>query len=174
MGVVQSLDYRLPKPNPVQRAMRRVASSRPGAWLFSRLMHHVDRLLLRLTHGRIALPQIAAGIPVTTVITTGAKSGLSRATPLLGIPHGEDLAIIGTQFGQAGTPAWYYNLRADPVAEVLHRDKRVKVFAREARGDEWRAIWDRAREFYSGYDSYAKRIHDRPIHIMVLSESSDS
>ncbi len=174
MGVIQALDYRLPKPNPVQKGMRRVASSRPGAWLFARSMHHVDRVLLRLTGGRAALPQIAAGIPVLTVITTGAKSGLRRSTPLLGIPHGDDLAIIGTRFGQPGTPGWYYNLLVDPTAEVAYRDSRITVVAREAEGDEWRAIWNRARDFYLGYDSYAKRIHDRPIHIMVLAELAEA
>jgi deazaflavin-dependent oxidoreductase (nitroreductase family) len=173
MGVIEALDYRLPKPNPVQRGMRRVASSRPGAWLFSLSMHHIDRLLLRLTCGRVALPQVAAGIPVITLITTGAKTGLRRATPLLSIPHGNDLAIIGTHFGQPGTPGWYYNLRVYPMAEIVYRDSRVKVVAGEAEGDELGAIWDRGRDFYSGYDAYAKRIHDRPIHIMVLAESTD-
>jgi deazaflavin-dependent oxidoreductase (nitroreductase family) len=118
------------------------------------------------------MPTVAAGIPVLTVITSGAKSGMPRPTPLLGIPHGDDLAIIGTHFGQPGTPGWYYNLRANPSAEVVYHNKRVSVLAREAEGEEWRAIWDRARGIYSGYESYAGRIHDRPIHIMVLSESA--
>jgi deazaflavin-dependent oxidoreductase (nitroreductase family) len=174
MGVIQSLDYRIAEPNPTQRAMRRVASSRPGAWLFSRSLPSIDRFLLKLTHGRIAVPQLAAGIPVMTVITTGAKTGRRRASPLLGIPHGDDLAIIGTQFGQPGTPGWYYNLLADPTAEIVFRDSQVNVVVREADGDEWRAIWDRACEVYSGYDSYAKRVHGRPIHIMVLAERADS
>ena len=172
MGIVQTLEYRLPEPNAAQRALRVVASSRPGAWLFSRSMPHIDRLLLRLTHGRIALPRIAAGIPVMTVTTTGAKSGRRRPAPLLGIPHGDDLAIIGTQFGQPGTPGWYYNLKVDPSAEVTYRDKSVQVAAREAEGDEWGVIWDRARRFYAGYDAYAERIRGRPIHIMVLTERS--
>ena len=120
------------------------------------------------------MPQVAGGLPVMTVITTGAKSGRRRESPLLGIPHGDDLAIIGTHFGQPGTPGWYYNLRADPVAEIVFRDKRVNVVAREAHGDEWHAIWDRARGYYAGYDAYARRIDDRPIHIMVLAESLDS
>jgi deazaflavin-dependent oxidoreductase (nitroreductase family) len=109
-----------------------------------------------------------------TVITTGAKTGRRRASPLLGIPHGDDLAIIGTQFGQPGTPGWYYNLLADPAASIVFRDKQVNVVAREVDGDEWRAIWDRACGFYSGYNSYATRIHGRPIHIMVLSERTDA
>lgn len=172
MGTVQALDYRIARPNILQSVIRRIAASRPGSWLFYRSMHHIDRALFRLTGGRIAVPAIFAGIPVMTVITTGAKSGLRRETPLLGIPHGDDVAIIGTQFGQPGTPGWYYNLLADPAAEVVYRNRRVAVVAREAQGDEWSAIWDRARGIYSGYESYAKRIHDRPIHIMVLTESA--
>ena len=82
--------------------------------------------------------------------------------------------IIGTHFGQPGTPGWYYNLRADPVAEIVFRDTRVNVVAREAHGDEWRVIWDRAHGYYAGYDAYARRIDDRPIHIMVLTEIVDS
>jgi deazaflavin-dependent oxidoreductase (nitroreductase family) len=171
MGIVQALDYRIPQPNALQRSMRAVGSSRPGAWLFSRSIHHIDRVLLRLTRGGMALPTAAAGLPVLTMITRGAKTGLRRATPLLGIPHGDDLAIIGTQFGQPGTPGWYFNLRADPSAEVVYHDKRVRVLAREAEGDEWDAIWDRACGIYLGYESYASRIRDRPIHIMVLRET---
>jgi deazaflavin-dependent oxidoreductase (nitroreductase family) len=171
MGIVQTLDYRIPQPNALQRSTRLVASSRPGAWLFSRSMPRIDRVLMRSTGGRVALPTVTAGLPVMTVITRGAKTGLPRTTPLLGIPHGDDLAIIGTQFGQPGTPDWYFNLKADPSAEVIYRDKRVKVRASEADGDEWHAIWNRARGIYAGYDSYASRIHDRPIHILVLKES---
>ena len=122
MGVIESLDYRLSEPNSVQRALRPVASSRPGSWLFSRALPRLDRFLLKLSHGRIAVPQVAGGLPVMTLITTGAKSGRRRESPLLGIPHGDDLAIIGTHFGQPGTPGWYYNLRADPVAEIVRSE----------------------------------------------------
>lgn len=170
MGTVQALDYRISEPSVVQAFMRRVASSRQGAWLFSRSLHHVDRLLLRSTSGQVSLPKVAAGLPVIFVTTRGARSGHRRTAPLLGIPHGDDLAVVGTRFGQQGTPGWYYNLRADPRAEVVYRDRRVGVVAREAEGDEWRAIWERACEVYSGYEAYASRIGDRPIHIMVLTE----
>lgn len=110
-----------------------------------------------------------AGIPVITVVTTGARTGQRRATPLLGVPAGDDLAIIGTRFGQRGTPGWYYNIRASPAAEVSYRGKSVTVAAREAAGKEWQDIWERARKIYAGYEAYARRIQDRQIHIMVLS-----
>jgi deazaflavin-dependent oxidoreductase (nitroreductase family) len=171
MGIMQTLDYRIPQPNAWQRSMRTLASSRPGAWFFSRSMPPVDRALLRITGGRLAMPTAAAGLPVLIMSTQGAKTGLPRTAPLLGIPHGDDLAIIGTQFGQPGTPGWYFNLRANPSAEVTYHGKGARVLAREAVDDEWRAIWDRACDIYAGYDSYASRIQDRPIHIMVLTES---
>ena len=169
MGIVQALAYEVPKPNQVQRAMWHVSSSRPGAWMFARSMHHIDKFLLRLSRGRLTVPRVAAGIPVLTITTTGAHSGQRRTTPLLGVPVDDDIAIIGTRFGQPGTPGWYYNIRADPTVEVVYRNKTVTAAAREAEGEEREAIWGRARQLYGGYEAYARRIRDRQIHIMVLS-----
>ena len=169
MGIVQALGYEVPEPNVIQRAMWHVAASPQGAWLFARTLHHVDKVLLDASHGRFTVPGILAGIPVVTLVTIGVRTGRRRGVPLLGVPFGDDLAVIGTRFGQSGTPGWYYNLRADPKVEVSYRGKTVMGMAREAEGEEWSAIWDRARHLYAGYEAYARRIHDRPIHIMVLS-----
>ena len=169
MGLIQTLEYEVPEPNAAQRAMWQVSSSRPGAWLFAKSAHHIDRFLLRLSRGQVTLPRIAAGIPVITIVTTGARTGQRRTTPLLGVPIGDDLAIIGTRFGQRGTPGWYYNIRASPAVEVAYRGKSVTATAREAGGEEWQDIWERAREIYAGYEIYARRIQDRQIHIMILS-----
>jgi deazaflavin-dependent oxidoreductase (nitroreductase family) len=168
VGLVQELDYVVPEPNRFQRAMWKVSSSRPGAWLFSKTMHHLDALALRATKGRTTVPEIMAGIPVMTLVTTGARSGQRRQMPLLGVPAGDDLAVIGTRFGQKGTPGWYFNLVAHPDAEVSYRGKTVPVRSREADGAERDEIWDRARRIYAGYEAYARRIHDRPVHVMVL------
>jgi deazaflavin-dependent oxidoreductase (nitroreductase family) len=167
--MIELLDYQVPKPTSAQRAMWHVSSSRPGAWVFARSLHHLDRRLLQASHGRYSVPGILAGIPVITVTTTGARSGQPRSSPLLGIPVGDDLAVIGTHFGQRGTPGWYYNLRAHPAAEVAYHGKAVTAVARELQGDEWSAAWAQARKIYAGYEAYARRIHDRQIHILVLS-----
>jgi deazaflavin-dependent oxidoreductase (nitroreductase family) len=131
-------------------------------------MHHLDALALRATKGRTTVPEIMAGIPVMTLVTTGARSGQRREMPLLGVPSGDDLAVIGTRFGQMGTPGWYFNLVAHPDAEVSYRGKTVPVRSREADGAERDEIWDRARRIYAGYEAYARRINDRPVHVMVL------
>jgi deazaflavin-dependent oxidoreductase (nitroreductase family) len=87
------------------------------------------------------------------------------------VPFGSDIAVIGTRFGQPGTPGWYYNLRAQPRAEVAFRDRSVNATAREADGDEWQQIWAQARNIYAGYEAYASRITNRKIRIMILSAS---
>jgi deazaflavin-dependent oxidoreductase (nitroreductase family) len=132
-------------------------------------MHHIDKGLLRLSRGSVTASGLLAGVPVLTVTTTGARTGLRRTTPLVGVPVGDDIAVIGTRFGQRGTPGWYYNLRAEPRAEVSFRQAHVSAVAREADADEGQAIWARARTIYAGYEAYAQRIKDREIHIMVLS-----
>jgi deazaflavin-dependent oxidoreductase (nitroreductase family) len=169
VGIISELQYSLPRPNAAQRAMWHISSSRPGAWLFARSLPPVDRSLLRLSKGKLTLAGLTAGIPVLTITTTGARSGLRRTSPLLGVPVGDDIAVIGTHFGQASTPAWYYNLLAEPRVEVAFRDRTVTATAREAGTDEWQQAWDEARKIYAGYDAYARRIKDRKIHIMLLS-----
>jgi deazaflavin-dependent oxidoreductase (nitroreductase family) len=169
MGMIQALDYQVPQPNVAQRAMWHVSASPPGAWLFAKFLHRIDGLLLRVSGGRFSVPEILAGIPIVTIITTGARTGQRRETPLLGVPVGDDVVVIGTHFGQPGTPGWYYNLRAHPELEVAYRDKVVPARAREVEGDEWAACWAEARQVYAGYEAYSRRIRDRPIHIMVLA-----
>jgi deazaflavin-dependent oxidoreductase (nitroreductase family) len=122
-----------------------------------------------LSRGQVTLPAVVAALPVLTVTTTGARTGQRRTTPLLGVPAGNDIAVIGTNFGQSRTPGWYHNMRADPKVEVTYRNKTVKALAREADDGERRAIWDRARLAYVGYDAYASRIKNREIHVMILS-----
>jgi len=56
-----------------------------------------------------------------------------------------------------------------PGTETSLRATTVRVIAREAEGQEWQAIWERARQIYAGYEAYARRISGRRIHIMVLS-----
>ena len=176
VGLIDRLDYRVTEANSLQRLVWKVSSSRPGAWLFAKTLHHVDRLVLRLSRERVTVPGLLAGLPVITLATTGARTGRRREIPLVGVPAGDQLdqlAVIGTRFGQPRTPAWYFNLRAEPRAEVGYRGRTVPVVAREAEGDEREAVWARGCEIYAGYQAYARRIDHRQIHVMVLEPTPE-
>jgi deazaflavin-dependent oxidoreductase (nitroreductase family) len=169
VGIIQAFDYQVRKPNAVQGAMQQIAATRAGAWFFARTLDHIDRALLRLSQGKVTVPGVLAGLPVLTVTTTGARTGQRRSAPLVGVPAGDDIAVIGTSFGQARTPGWYHNMRAHPTVEVTYQHKTVKATAREADEEEKQTIWDRAKTIYVGYQAYASRIQNRRIHIMILS-----
>ena len=168
MGLTEAIGYEIKPSNAAQRAMQQVASSKPGAWAFSKVLHHADRRLHKLTKGRFTVPTIVAGLPVVMVTTTGAKSGRARTMPLLAIPVGDDLAIIGTNFGQTNTPGWVFNLEADPHATVAYRDREVAVVARRATDDEFDVAFTAAAKVYPGYDKYRERISGREVRVSVL------
>ena len=168
MGLQTDLGYRVRPPNGLQRLVQRGAATRPGAWTFARTARHLDRALLRLTHGRTTMAAVVAGIPVIMVTSTGRRSGEARTSPLLGVPVGDDLALVGTNFGQTSLPAWYLNLTADPHGTVTYADRSVRVVAREAAGDEWDAVMRTAASIYPGYDAYRARIAGRAIPVLVL------
>ena len=108
------------------------------------------------------------GLPVVVVTTTGAKSGKPRTIPLAGIPDGEKIILVPTHFGQHTYPAWYYNLRANPRAELQQNGFPKAYLARTASQDEWGDYWKLAVHYYPGYQSYLERSGDREIPLFVL------
>lgn len=171
MGLSTDLGYRHHSPNAFQRVIQGVASSRPGAWLFSKLLRHLDEVVLRLTRGRHTVPGLLAGLPVLDLTTTGRKSGQPRTSHLISIPVGDDLALLGTNFGQPKTPAWVLNLEAEPRASVTHNQRTATVVARPASVDEVREVMERSRAIYGGYEKYQQRISGRRVRIFVLESA---
>lgn len=149
-------------------AVVRVASSRPGAWFFSHIGHRLDRPILRWTDGKHSLSTVLSGVPVMTLETTGAKSGQPRSTPLVMTPDGDRLILVASRWGQGGTPAWYHNLRANPVCHVFHDGQRRAYVARETAGEEREACWRKAVAYYTGYAVYASRLGEHVIPVMLL------
>ena len=171
MGVLAELDYR-PKPaNAAQRVVQKVASGGPGSWVFQRTMYPIDKQLYRRTDGRVTVSGLLAGLPVVLLTTTGAKSGQKRTMPLVGIPVDDDMAVIGSNFGQQSTPGWVYNLHADPRAEIEYRARTVSVVARRAADDEAAEAFRLAAPIYGGFERYVERASHRTIRVFVLESA---
>ena len=154
--------------NLLQRVLRRFAASGPGSWLFARVLHQIDRPVNRLTRGRYTFSSVLSGLPVVMLTTTGAKSGQRRTVPVLGIPAEGAVAIIASNYGQEHHPAWYYNLRSHPDAEVVVHGQRRRVRAAEATDDRRARIWQDALRLYPGFSQYERRAAHRSISVFVL------
>lgn len=168
MGIAADLGYTFDRPNLLQRSMQALAGSRPGAWFFAKALRHLDTSVQKVSGGRTTIAELLAGLPVIDVTTTGRKSGQRRTSHLISIPHGETLALLGTNFGQPGTPAWVLNLEADPHAHVQFKDRGIDVVARAADDTEVAAIFERSREVYGGYAKYQQRITGRRVRAFIL------
>jgi deazaflavin-dependent oxidoreductase (nitroreductase family) len=152
----------------VHRSLRTFASTRPGAWVFARLAHHLDRPVFRLSGGKRSAASIIAGLPLVMVTTTGAKSGKPRTVPLLAFPADNGIAVIASNFGQRHQPAWYHNLRANAEGELAVVDGERRPFrAVEATGERRARIWADALRIYPGYSEYERRA-PREVAVFVL------
>ncbi|MEW5873465.1 MAG: nitroreductase family deazaflavin-dependent oxidoreductase [Chloroflexota bacterium] len=151
--------------------MQRIAASKPGAWFYSRTLHHFDRLFLKLSGNRVAMTSLVAGLPVVILTSKGAKSGLPRTVPLLCIQDESEpgsFALIATNWGQKPYPSWYFNLKANPEATCSIAGKAGKYLAHEAQGEEYERFWEYALNTYLGYPLYKERIVGRSIPVLVM------
>jgi deazaflavin-dependent oxidoreductase (nitroreductase family) len=154
--------------NPVRRAMRRLAASGPGSRVFAPLLHRLDRPVYRLTRGRATLGSLVSGLPVGLLTTTGARTGRARTVPLLVLPSSDGLAVIASNWGRPGPPAWERNVRAQPAVtlSLLGGSTAGRLVA--ADGEQRERIWREALDVYPGYAAYERRAGARRIGVYVL------
>jgi len=155
------------KPNALHKFVHRFLMLRPISAFLARVLHRADELLLRLTHDRCTFAQFA-GLPIIQLTTKGARTGRLRTMPLVGLPDGEKIALIASNFGREHNPGWYYNLKAHLECEVIFNGGLGKYIAREVDGDEYNRYWKLAVSYYAGYEKYKQRAAHRHIPVMVL------
>jgi len=161
-------------PSSIDRALVRLAASRPGAWVYVNVLTHIDRMLVRATKGRLST---AIGTRfhrhVVVLTTIGARTGQRRAVPLLAFFDGPAIVLIASRGGHPRHPSWYHNLCAQPLAMVMVDGRTRPYRAREVEGAERVRLWRRAVEFYPGYADYQRRIARR-VPVMLLEPASDA
>ncbi len=107
------------------------------------------------------------GKPVIVLTTVGAKTGGLRKTALMRVEHEGTYAVVASKGGAPKPPAWYWNVRANPVVELQDGDDKREYVAREVTGAEYDLWWDRAAQAWPDYNEYAKKT-DRKIAVFVL------
>jgi deazaflavin-dependent oxidoreductase (nitroreductase family) len=155
----------------VRRIVRRTAATRAMARIYGVIQQPLDRFVYRLTKGRTTLSSWLAGVEITMLTTTGAKTGSPRTLPVLALADGDEVIVIASNFGRRRNPAWYHNLRAHPRATIVQDGVSREVEARELAGPERDAAYARGEEIYPGFTHY-RRWANREIPVFRLGPTS--
>jgi len=106
----------------------------------------------KLSGGRIGGRIHNANVLLLT--TTGWKTGKKRTRPLLYLRDGNRLVIIAANGGRVKDPAWWTNLKHNPIGEVQV-------------GSEKERLWALVTSMYPGYNEYQRKTK-REISVVVL------
>jgi deazaflavin-dependent oxidoreductase (nitroreductase family) len=166
--------YEHRRANPFRRAVRVTAGWKPLSLFYARTLHHIDRVVYRVTRGQSTFVSWVTGMPVVMLTTTGAKSGRRHTCPLVALPEGDRLVVIASNYGQHRNPAWYHNLCANPRAMIRFEGVTQEVVARELEGEERARHYDRGIEIYPGWTTYRKRAAHRRIPVLELTPSKQA
>ena len=140
---------------PLTRLMRRLGQTSQFAAVYRRVGPVIDPRMAHLRQGRVMAK--VYGFPVLLLHSTGAKSGQARTSPLLYVRDGDDVMLLGTNFGQPKHPAWTANLLAHPKAAVEIGPVRLLVVAELVDRETWQRIFPSFVAVYPGYANYLER-----------------
>jgi deazaflavin-dependent oxidoreductase (nitroreductase family) len=103
-----------------------------------------------------------AGHPLLIMTSHGAKSGQPRRAILTWHKDGDDYVVAGTAGGSPVTPAWVYNVEADPGVEIEVGNKTTPATATVVDDAAERdRLWDdhvRALPWFADYPSQTGRV----------------
>ncbi len=120
-----------------------------------RVMGAAHIALYRRTGGRVG--GRFRGAPCLLLTVTGRKSGQPRTAPLMYGRDGDDYIIVASKGGMPTSPAWWFNLRSNPRAEVEVGAERHRVTAEQVEGEERERLWRLMTGIYPSYDAYQRK-----------------
>jgi deazaflavin-dependent oxidoreductase (nitroreductase family) len=140
---------------PLTRVMRRLGRTAGFSKVYSKVGPVIDPKIRDLRDGRVMAA--VYGFPILTLHTTGAKSGQPRLSPLVYVRDGDDVMLIGTNFGQPKHPGWTANLLAHPDAVVQVGPEHLAVRAELVDEPTWQRMFPSFVAVYPGYANYMER-----------------
>ena len=159
---------------PIHRFVRWTATPRWMAKIYGVIQEPLDHMVYRLSGGSYTATSWLAGVEITMLTTTGARSGQPRTVPVLGLPEGDNLILVASNFGRPNNPSWYYNLRANPRATIVFNRIRREMSARELSGAERERGYRRAEEIHPAFNQYGRWAGNRRIPVVLLEPAPES
>lgn len=111
------------------------------------------------------------GAPVLLLHTVGAKSGLTRVSPMMYQKVPDGYAVFASKGGAPTNPDWYHNLLAHPQVQAEIGADTVDLVARVTEGEERDRIWTKQKADYPGFADYESKT-TRQIPVIVLQPAS--
>jgi deazaflavin-dependent oxidoreductase (nitroreductase family) len=162
-----------PEPATWQLFLEEIPMSGPGAWFFSRVLHHVDEPLLRATDGAISVPDVLAGVPAALLTTQGSTSDEEHTVPVLAFRDAEEWIVVASNWGRDEHPEWYHNLRSTPEVVLTRDGVTERCRASVLTGEEREAYWQKLTDRYVGYERHQSRT-DRQFPVVRLTPTDDT
>ena len=132
-------------------------------------MNNIHRTILKVSGGRKGWH--AGNMPVLKLTTVGRKSGEKREVMLTSpLQLDSTMVIVASRGGDDHHPAWFLNLRDEPLVEVATKDEtKHQRRARIATAEERNAMWPQIVERYKNYGGYQSRTQ-REIPLVLLEK----
>jgi len=108
---------------------------------------------------------------ILLLTTTGRKSGQKHTIPLGFIQDGEDFVVTASNGGGPQNPGWYFNLKANPQAQIQVGNRQLNVTAVQADPEQKKSLWAQLISVSPQYDGYRTRT-SRDIPMMILHPNS--
>ena len=119
----------------------------------------------RANEGKVTGP--FSGAPLLLLTTTGAKSGVTRTTPLAYSADGDRLIIIASYAGGPRHPAWFLNLRANPEVTIELPNETFTTNVVITEGEERQRLFDQQAARMPNFAEYQAKT-SRQIPVVVI------
>jgi deazaflavin-dependent oxidoreductase (nitroreductase family) len=162
------INFEQGRHGPLRRLAQKAAGIVPMSLVPARALPRIDRVFYRLSRGHTTFSAWVSGLPIVMLTTTGARTGQPRSLPVLGLPDGDRLVVIASNYGRPGNPGWYHNLLAHPRVVVGWKGSAVQMRARELKGEERQRHIARGLEAYPWWEQYHRRAAPRQIPVIML------
>jgi deazaflavin-dependent oxidoreductase (nitroreductase family) len=133
---------------------------------------------IRQINARV-IEQFRAGGPIdgmnrdgiVLLTTTGARTGLTRTTPMMFHRDGDRLLVIASNIGAPRHPDWYLNLVASPRVVVEVGSDRYDATATALSGGERDRLWTMLKQTYPFFAEHETKT-SREIPVVALTRAA--
>jgi deazaflavin-dependent oxidoreductase (nitroreductase family) len=108
------------------------------------------------------------GVTNLLLTTRGRRTGRLRRTALIYARDGSRYVVVASGAGEDHHPAWYLNLRADPLVGVQVGAEVFVARAATARGAERDRLWRMMAGLWPDYERYQRQA-SRTIPVVTLT-----